>query len=226
MTPIERSSKAAPTRRRYHSPAREKQAQQTRARIIATAAAQFATHGYAATTMRSVAAEAHVAVPTIELAFGTKAQLLKAAVDTATAGDNEPVPMLSRPWAARAQATNDAVTFLEIFAGALTDAAERAAGLMMVALEAAPLDPDIAEVADQLMQQRQVMASWLVDGIRRRQPLRDHFSPSAALDTVWVLMYPAVFCRLTRLRHWTPAQFRRWFSVSVSRLLIDQHPPA
>ena len=219
------SGKAELPRRPYHSPAREQRAKQTRARIIAAAVAQFVTFGYAGTTMRSVAAEAHVAVPTIELAFGTKARLLKAAIDTATAGDNETVPMLSRPWAARARATDDPEVFLDLFAKVLTASAGRAAGLMMVALEAAPLDPDIAEVADQLMQQRQIMAAWLVDGLRRRHALRDGVNRSAAIDTVWLLMDPAVFCRPTRHLHWTPRRFRRWFTDSVSRLLLDQPPP-
>ena len=219
------AGKVESTRRPYHSPAREQRAKQTRARIIAAAAGQFVTFGYAGTTMRSVATEAHVAVPTIELAFGTKARLLKAAIDTATAGDTDPVPMLSRPWAARARATDDPEAFLDLFANVLTAAAHRAAGLMMVALEAAPLDPDIAEVADQLMRQRQVMAAWLVDGLRGRHPLRDGVSRSAAIDTVWLLMDPAVFCRPTRHRHWTPGRFRRWFSDSVMRLLLDQPSP-
>lgn len=219
------SGKAESTRRRYHSPAREQQAKQTRARIITAAAAQFDAYGYAGTTMRSVATEARVAVPTVELAFGTKARLLKAAIDAATAGDSEPVPMLSRPWAARAQATDDPEEFLDVFAEVLTAAAHRAAALMMVALEAAPLDADIAVIADQLMRQRQVMAAWLVDGLRRRHPLSEYVSRSAAIDTVWLLMDPAVFYRSTRHRHWTPARFRRWFTHIVSRLLLDQPRP-
>ena len=49
--------------------------------------------------MRAIAAAAGVAVPTVELGFGTKARLLKAAIDVAIAGDDEPVPVLDRAWA-------------------------------------------------------------------------------------------------------------------------------
>jgi Bacterial regulatory proteins, tetR family len=49
----------------------------TRARIIAAAARQFLACGYAAATMRAAAADAGVSLPTVELAFGTKARLLK-----------------------------------------------------------------------------------------------------------------------------------------------------
>ena len=62
--------------RRYRSPRREQQARRTRARITAAAARQFLARGYAAATMRAVAADAGVALPTVELVFGTKARLL------------------------------------------------------------------------------------------------------------------------------------------------------
>ena len=187
-------------RRPYRSPRREEQARQTRSRIRAAAAAQFLDRGYAGATMRDIAAEADVAVPTVEAAFGTKARLLKTAIDTAIAGDEAPVPMLERDWAARARATSDATTVAAEFAGTLTASAQRAAGLVLAALDAARLDPDIAEVAAQLTRQREIMAAWLVDELTARSSLRHGISRDEAIDTVWLLMDPAVFTRLTSQR--------------------------
>jgi AcrR family transcriptional regulator len=206
--------------RSYRSPRREQQARGTRARITAAAARRFLERGYAGTTMRAVASDAGVALPTVELAFGTKARLLKAVIDTAIAGDDEPVPMLARDWAARAQAAAEPAGFVEVFARALVDSAQRAARLTLVALEAAGTDGDIAAIAAQLMTQRQVMAAWLVDGLVRRSPLRGGVDRAAAIDTVWTLMDPAVFCRLAGDRHWSAARFRRWFTDSTLRLLL------
>jgi AcrR family transcriptional regulator len=67
------------------------QARRTRARIIAAAAQQFLAHGCAGTTMRAVALDADVALPTVELAFRTKARLLEAVIDVAIAGDDDQV---------------------------------------------------------------------------------------------------------------------------------------
>ncbi|HYY17440.1 MAG TPA: TetR family transcriptional regulator, partial [Streptosporangiaceae bacterium] len=92
------------SRRRYQSARRQEQARRTRARICAAATAQFLATGYTGTTIKAVAAAAGVSVPTVEGAFGTKARLLKAAIDVATAGDDDHVAMLDRPWAARAGA--------------------------------------------------------------------------------------------------------------------------
>jgi TetR/AcrR family transcriptional regulator, regulator of autoinduction and epiphytic fitness len=214
------------TARGYRSPGRETQARQTRARIIAAAARQFLAHGYSGTTMRAVARDAGVALPTVELAFRTKARLLKAAIDIATAGDDEQVPMLSRPWAAQAEAAGQAPGFLAVFARVLTESAERAAGLVAAALEGARADEDMAAVAAQLVAQREIMAAWLVDGIIRRSPLRAGTSRERAVDTVWALMDPVLFCRLTGDRHWTTSQFERWFADSATQLLLPPHYPA
>ena len=207
--------------RGYRSPRREMQARRTRARIIAAAAQRFLAHGYAGTTMRAVALDAGVALPTVELAFRTKARLLKAVIDVAIAGDDDQVAMLDRQWAKRAESIAGPPDFVAAFARVLAGSAERAAGLAATALEAARADEDIATVAAQLMSQREVMASWLVDGIMHRSALREGTDRAAALDTVWTLMDPVVFCRLTGDRHWTTAHFERWFTDSVTRLVLS-----
>jgi AcrR family transcriptional regulator len=208
-------------RRPYRSARRAEQARRTRSRICAAAAVQFLDRGYVGATMRDIAAEAGVAVPTVEAAFGTKARLLRAVIDAAIAGDEVPVPMLERDWAARARATSDATTVAAEFAETLTASAQRAAGLVLAALDAARLDPDIAEVAAQLTRQRGIMAAWLVDELTARSSLRHGISRDEAIDTVWLLMDPAVFTRLTGQRKWTATRFRAWFTDTVIRLLLD-----
>lgn len=57
-------------------------------------------------------------------------------------------------------------------------------------------------------------------GPLRRSHLRDGVDRATATDTVWALMDPALFCRLTGDRHWSPARFRRWFTDATVRLLL------
>jgi hypothetical protein len=68
--------------------------------------------------------------------------------------------------------------------------------------------------------QRARTAQWIVDGVRALAPLRPDCDGREALDTVWVLMDPAAFDRLTRRRHWSADDYRQWFATSVGRLLI------
>ena len=212
----------SPTTRVYRSTRRAEQARRTRARILAAATQQFVARGYAATTMRSIAEAARVSVPTVELTFGTKPKLLKAAIDVAIAGDEEPVPMFEREWAAAAAKAEDATSFLAAFAQALCEAAIRSAGLIVVADEAARTDRVIAALSRRLSQQRVTTVTWIVDGLRKRTVLRAGVTRKMAIDFLWLLMEPVVFQRLTRERSWTPAQFERWFTESASRLLLPR----
>jgi AcrR family transcriptional regulator len=94
-------------KRGYVSAARTQQARQTRRRVIDAATRLFVAQGYASTTIRAIAAEAGVSIPTVELICGTKAQLLHVVLDVAIAGDDEPIPVLSRAWAQDTQSTDD-----------------------------------------------------------------------------------------------------------------------
>jgi AcrR family transcriptional regulator len=202
--------------------ARERRARETRERILASASAEFVRSGYGATTMRAVASAAGVSVPTVELVFGTKPQLLRAAISFAIRGDADPVPMLERDWALRAEAAGSVAEFLAIVGRVLTEAAQRSAGLVVAAFEAARVDESMRALADQLRAQRAETAAWIVDGLIKRSSLRAEIGRDRAIDTVWLLMDPHGFCALTRDRGWTPEQFGRWFTDSVCRLLLAQ----
>src|SRR3954462_15609335 len=82
-------------KRVYNSPLRAEQAQRTRAGVLDAATRCFLAKGYAATTMKDVAAAAGVSVQTV-FGQGTKAALLLACVDRAVVGDDEEVPLRQR----------------------------------------------------------------------------------------------------------------------------------
>jgi len=208
-------------RRAYRSDRREAQTRQTRRRIIDGATAVFLGRGYAGTTMRGIATAARVSLPTVELAFGTKARVLKAAIDVAIAGDDEAIAVLDRDWAGRALLAPTTYEFLSIVASILGPAQERSAGLVLALFEASPTDPALAELATQMIDQRATTATWLVDALTQRSPLRDGCTRAEAVDTVWLLMDPTVFDRLIRQRSWTRERYQQWFATAVERLLIN-----
>jgi AcrR family transcriptional regulator len=205
--------------RSYVSATRAERARQTRKRTIEAATRLFVQQGYAATTMRGIAVAARVSVPMVELLFGTKAQLLHVVIDVAIAGDDEPVPVLSRPWAIEAGSARDLVDFLSAVAQVLGEAQARSAGVLLTAYEAARSDPDIEVLIADRESQRQRTASWIVDGVAARSPLRPGVDRVGAIDTVWMLMDPVVFSRLTRHRGWSADRYASWFADSIIRLL-------
>src|SRR3954451_22325167 len=82
-------------KRVYNSPLRTEQAHRTRAGVLDAAGRCFLEKGYAATTMKDVAAAAEVSVQTV-FGQGSKASLLLACVDRAVVGDDEEVPLSRR----------------------------------------------------------------------------------------------------------------------------------
>src|SRR5713101_6355034 len=83
-------------RRPYDSTGRQAHARQNRAAILDAARHLFLDHGYAASTMATIAAEAGVSVETIYKVFGNKPGLLQALFDVAVSGDDQAIPMLDR----------------------------------------------------------------------------------------------------------------------------------
>lgn len=213
--------------RAYRSEQRRAQAATTRARVLDAATQVFVEKGYAASTMREIAARATVSVPTVELLFGTKARLLKAAIDVAIAGDAEPVAVLDRGWARTAARATDDEQLLAVITDVLAAAQQRSAGLVLAVFEGARTDAELAEQSTALVQQRAGTAAWIVERLADLGPLRADISRQEVVDTVWLLMDPAVFERLTRHRLWSVEQYRRWVADAIRRLCRDvpTNPP-
>ena len=86
------------TKRRYDSPRRREQAAATRTAILEAAQRLFEHHGYTATTMAAIAAEAGVSLKTVYVAFATKAGVLRGLWHLLLRGDQLDVPVGERPW--------------------------------------------------------------------------------------------------------------------------------
>src|SRR3954453_21414411 len=133
----------AKPRRRYDSRRRREQAEGTRTAILEAAERQFEAHGYAATTMAAIAAEAGVALKTVYLAFETKSGVLRALWNLLLRGDEDDVPVMNRAWYLEVLDEPDPARKLELNARNSRAAKERIAGVLGVIRHAAPLDPDI-----------------------------------------------------------------------------------
>jgi AcrR family transcriptional regulator len=210
--------------RSYRSSRRDAEAQRTRRRILEAAGAAFVAGGYAGATIRAIAAEAGVSVPMVELLFGTKARLLKAAIDVAIAGDDQAVPVLDRSWTSAALAAGSADEFLSVVARVIGAAQARSAGLVLAAFEGSSKDPELAELTAQMIRQRAITAGWIVDRLADTADLREELTRQDAADTMWLLMEPAVFDRLVRHRHWTVDRYQDWFARTARRLLVADIP--
>ena len=204
------------TRRTYRSPHRQQQAAETRAAVLGAAVQLFGERGWAATGMREVARAAAVSVETVYAGFGSKSDLLMAALDVAVVGDAEPVPVARRPeFLALGSGTRE--QRIAAAARVVTASHERIASIYLALREAAASDPDIARRLRELEGRRRVSVEEAISLITGRA------ATTKERDGVWAVLSVEVYQLLTELSGWTPQQYQAWVIALIDRL-IDQAP--
>ncbi len=133
-------------KRHYDASRRREQAQENRARILATAHELFVAKGYGATTLADIARAAGIAAPTIYAAFGNKLNVLRRSWDVAVGGDERDVHLLDRPELRAVLAEPDLPTRFARFATVNTMVMRRTARLRLAIQGAAGGDPAAAEL--------------------------------------------------------------------------------
>jgi AcrR family transcriptional regulator len=201
-------------RREYRSPRRQQQAAETRAAVLQVATRLFGERGWAATGMRDVAREAGVSVETVYSSFGSKSDLLMAAIDVAVVGDDEPVP-LDRRTMSTALGTGTRVERFQAGARLLTEIHRRTAGVNLALREAAASDSDLAQLLGQRETGRHANVTEGMSLMAGRE-----ITPQEA-DALWAVTDISVYRMLTVLRGWTAQQYQDWIADTVARLVDD-----
>jgi AcrR family transcriptional regulator len=199
-------------KRRYDSSRRQEHAAQTRDAVVTAAIELFSTKGWAATGMRDIARAAGVSVETVYANFGSKAQVLVAALDVAVVGDSEEVPVRERP------------EFTEIGTGAfakrvragarlMREINARTAGLLKALREAAAGDESLAA----LLVEREVRRRSDIEAGLRLMAGRSVTRVEA--EGIWAVMSVEVHDLLVEQAGWTPTAYEDWLTDTITRLL-------
>ncbi|MEU4571641.1 TetR/AcrR family transcriptional regulator [Nonomuraea sp. ATR24] len=201
-------------RRRYTSLRRVAQAHQTRAEIAEAARRLFLSQGWAATTVRDVAREAGVSVPTVYAAYQNKAGLVRALADAADLAADLPQAI------EELEATGDPRRHLAAMAGYDRRLFERAGDLITLIREAGRTEPEIADFYLQGRRQvgelrTQVFASW-PDGT-----LRPGLDVATAVDIYAALCNIDVYTTLHVERSWSPGRIEQWWGEALARELLS-----
>lgn len=211
-------------RRSYHSPRRQQQAAATRQAILEAAERLFAQHGYPATTMEQVAAEAGVALKTVYVAFTTKSGLLRALWDLRLKGDQDQAAVAERPWYRDVVEEPDPERQLRRNARNARVVKQRIGGVLRVLRSAAPVDADTAALWRMIGSDFYDNQRVIVETLHVKQALRPGLDVARATDILWTLNHPDVWLLLVGERGWTPEQWERWFADTACAQLL-RHPP-
>ncbi|NYI07212.1 TetR/AcrR family transcriptional regulator [Allostreptomyces psammosilenae] len=202
-------------RRRYDSLRRTAQAQETRAEIARAARRLFVSQGWAATTVRDVAREARVSVPTVYASYGNKTGLALALADAAdlSADASRMLAELEAPAAnperqLAAMAAYDRRLF------------ERAGDVITLVREAGRTEPELATLYRDARRRGdgtriQVFSSWPPGVLRAGLDVR------SAVDVYAAVCNIDVYTVLTVERGWSPDRVERWWSEALARELLN-----
>jgi AcrR family transcriptional regulator len=212
--------KAVNPKRAYDSSRRKQKARETRARIVDAASRLFLGHGYGATSVETIAAEAGVAAETVYLQFGTKARLLAALLDVALVGDDEPVPLLDRPWMRSVLNETEPRARLRALASNTRRILEALGPVHAIMRAAALAEPQIAELARVHAERRLEGQANLVDWIAQGAALRPGLNRTRAGEAYFALTSPELHHLFTEELRWSGRRYENWLYETLLAQLL------
>lgn len=206
--------------RRYNSAIRDEGANRTRRAILSAARRLILEDGYAAASLSRIAATANVARPTVTATFGSKPALLRALVDEALAGDDEPIPVAERPWFRPVLQSTSVDELAQAYAAACALIGARTEAIFEVLRRAADSSPELAALWDQVERNRRLGAAMVV---RHAVDIGALTAPFAerAIDAVWVCNSPALYRSLVVTCGWSTPDFESWLSRQIAANLVN-----
>jgi AcrR family transcriptional regulator len=213
-------TKSRKPKRQYNSTKRQAQARETRQRIIEAARKLFVEYGYAGATIEAIAGEAEVAPETIFATFGNKRAILVALIDVSVGGDDQAVPLLQRPGPQAVLQQPEPEQLLQLFAADISSILERVAPIFAIMRVAAKTEPDIAELLQNLLEERLRNLSVVAQRLAAQKALREDLTVKQAAEVIWTMTSPEVFSLLTVDRGWSKERYAHWLSDTLIRLLL------
>lgn len=197
---------------------------ETRRRLLAAAAAEFAERGYAAATVSRIAGRAGVSVQSLYNDWGNKRNLLEAVLQRAVTGDDEGALTPGKPpevitAALGAEDGADPRRLLAHLARQYRLLAERSAVGWQTYRDAAATDPDIAADWQRLNAMRRDAFHALLARIPDAA-LRPGLSPALAADTAWAIASPETHHQLVRQAGYSYDDLESWVRGTLSAALF------
>ena len=209
--------------RTYRSTLRERQAHETRLRVVAAAAELFAEHGYGRTTLAKIAAAAGVSVETVQ-AQGSKAALMIASVEFSAFGVTGDHSVLDLDLGRRFVAITDRDEAVEFIVAEQTAIHERSARVTRALHGAAANDPELDGYLAELIAGVGRQVRRLLEVCRERGWLRDDIPFDELVETTAVISGVETYTRMVYRDGWNLDAYRNWFRRMLHEALLPPRP--
>ena len=207
-------STTEPGKRAYHSPTRQRQAEETRRSILAAARALFLHYGYAGATIDAIAKEAGVSAKTVVAAFGSKRDILAALVNP-PAIDPRHQEILGQ-----LRTVPDPERRVEITARFARQVYETLAPELDLLRGATAVAPEVAEVARQVESRRHETQTRLIAYLHEQGALRRNLAVEEAVDILWALTSFDLYRALVIVGGWALDRYESWLAGALSQQLL------
>lgn len=203
-------------KRAYKSLIRQRQAHETRQRIVEATRQLLEAEGYAGMTIEAVARRAEVSVQTVYAVFGSKTGILAELLNQATFGPDyeqtvrrtleEKDPEIRLRGAAR-------------IARQIHDAQRSGFDLLR---GAGVVAPELARLEQEREQMRYERQEAMIASLRGAKGLRPGLSSRAARDILWTLTSGDVYRMLVRERGWSSQRYQEWLADTLVHSLLNK----
>src|SRR5205823_14663115 len=208
---MEHVSQSGEEKRPYHSQVRQRQAEETRRRILLAARELFERRGYAVTTLEAIAEKALVSPKTITAVFGSKLALLAEVINP------EAFSPRVRQLIEELRATEDPSRRLSLVAQITRQAYEPLASSLELLRTAGAVAPELADLAQQVEARRRQNQARLIASLREKGVLRSDLSFEEATDVLWALTSYDVYRMLVVEQSWESERYETW----LAQLLVQ-----
>ncbi len=201
---------------------------ETKRRVLAAARLEFAERGYVAATVVRIAERAGVSLQSLYSSWGSKRALLRAMMETAVTGQDEPDARVDAGQVPASFAgvsrfgegkVADAGAFLDYLVHQFRLLVERAAVPLQNYREAAVVDPEAAADWEQLMEIRRANLAVALSRLPA-SALREGLTPAAATDTAWVIASPDTHDALVRHSGYSYDAYEAWVRATLGAALL------
>lgn len=208
--------------RPYDGARRRDRALQSRKLVLEVAERLFLRHGYAATTVASIAAAAGVSSETIYKSFGGKAGVVRAIQQVGLSGAGPvPAPDRSDEMSAREQ---DPASILRAWATLATEVAPGVAPITLLVRSAAATDADMAALLDDISEQRLERMAHNARRLAVRGGLRPGLADNRVRDVLFAYTAPELYELLVLQRGWSPTEFGDFIYRGLVAELLEPDP--
>lgn len=207
-------------KRRYDASGRRAAAARRRLAVVVAAREAFERKGWAGVTVREIGEAAGVSQKTLEAAFGTKAALLKAAVDYAIRGDVEAPPISRRESVHEMERAGDAAEMLRLHAHHLRVINARSARIAAVVEQAVAADPAIEALWRQMNDNRAYGVRWATQTLLRKRGRRPHLRRDHVESIFWVALDWGTYRTLNEQAGLDDNAYERWLRDYYAATLL------